>query len=86
MRGLGLSAPGPWLGLAAASGWVGAARLGLEDAGSSFGPLAPLPPPVSGPPLPSSAQTTEAFRRKLLLILAVIPGHPHPQLPLSPGP
>lgn len=41
-----------------------------------------LPPPVSGPPLPSPAQTTEAFQRKLLLILAVIPGHPHPQLPL----
>lgn len=49
-----------------------------------FQPLSPLPPPVSGSPLPSPPQTTEAFQRKPLLILAAIPGHTHPQLPLAP--
>lgn len=68
--------------------WVGGGcpSLVAEVLASSFRPLTSLPPPVSGPPLPSPAQTAEAFQRKLLLILAAIPGHPHPQLPLCLGP
>lgn len=64
---------------AVGSGWAGAAPAWYLRCWQ-LSP--PLPPPVSEPPLPSPAQTTEAFQRKLLLILAVIPGHPHPQLPL----
>lgn len=77
----------PGLKAAAWQGWLwclggwGLPQLGLPDAGSSH----PLPPPASGPPLPSPAQTTDAFQRKLLLILAAIPGHPHPQLALPLG-
>lgn len=60
--------------------WVGGGCPSLVS--EMLAALTLLPPPVSGPPLPSPAHTTEAFQRKLLLILAVIPGHPHPQLPL----
>lgn len=43
-------------------------------------------PPVSGPPLPSPAQTHEAFPEEAATYLAAIPGHPHPQLPLCLSP
>lgn len=67
--------------------WVGGGcPAGSLSCWQQFQPARPLPPPVSRPPLPSSAQTTEAFQRKLLLILAAIPGHPHPQPPLRLGP
>ena len=82
---LGPSCPGPWLGLLLCLGGWGLPS-SVSEWLAAVSARSPSAPPVSRPPLPSSAQTAEAFQRKLLLILAAIPGHPHPQPPLRLGP